>query len=297
MWMIVLRTILWKLSKAFPMREFGCCQPEVTAAQLGQEILPLKGEIRLGSRVKIGYYDQEHRTLEQKGTVLDEILYKYDVDLPKARDLLAQVLFFGEDVYKNISDLSGGERARLAMLKILLDEPNFLIMDEPTNHLDIDSKDIVEGLLMDYTGTILVVSHDRYFLDNICTRTLELEKGKVNNYLGNYTYYKEKKAELARIKREKEEAEAAKQKPKQNIKAKQEIKINKSKVKAEIAKLEEEIAEKEQMLEELSLALSDGSNYQDEDMGKRLVQDYKKLEEEIPQLYEKWEELNLLLEG
>ena len=155
--------------------------------------------------VKVAYYDQEHRQLDPNRTIIDEIVYNYDVTLNEARDLLAQVLFFGDDVQKYIRDLSGGEKARVALLKIILDEPNFLLMDEPSNHLDISSKEIVEDFLNEFPGTVLMVSHDRYLLDAVCTRTLELENQQVTSYLGNYTYYKQKKAELARIAREKEE--------------------------------------------------------------------------------------------
>lgn len=260
---------------------------------LGQ-IKPINGQATIGSRVKIAYYDQEHRGLNLKNTVLDEIFRNYDVNLNEARDLLARILFTGEDVYKIVGDLSGGERARIALLKIILDEPNFLIMDEPTNHLDIDSKNIVENLLDDFTGTVLVVSHDRYLLDKVCDRILELENGAVHDYLGNYSYYREKKAELERIRLEKEAEEAAKIKKK--IAQKEAPKINKSKIKAEIAAIEEKIAEKEERVGLLSEEMSKASSYQDEESGKALVAEYRALEAEIPLLYEKWEELNLKLE-
>ena len=245
--------------------------------------------------MKIAYYDQEHRGLNLKNTVLDEIFRNYDVNLNQARDLLARILFTGEDVYKIVGDLSGGERARIALLKIILDEPNFLIMDEPTNHLDVDSKNIVENLLDDFNGTVLVVSHDRYLLDKVCDRILELENGEVHDYLGNYSYYREKKAELERIRLEKEAEALAKVKKKTIEKAAP--KINKAKVKAEIVALEEEIAQKEERVAELSEELSLSSSYQDEENGKALVNEYRTLEEEIPLLYDKWEELSLQLES
>lgn len=261
---------------------------------LGQ-ISPLAGSAEMGARVKVAYYDQEHRGLNLKNTVLDEIFRNYDVNLNEARDLLARVLFTGEDVYKIVGDLSGGERARIALLKIILDEPNFIIMDEPTNHLDIDSKNIVENLLDDFNGTVLVVSHDRYLLDKVCERILELENGAINDYLGNYSYYREKKAELERIRLEKETEAAAKIKKKAAEKTAP--KINKAKIKAEIAAIEEEIAQKEERLAVLSEELGQSGSYQDEESGKALVNEYHTLETEIPLLYEKWEDLSLTLEN
>ena len=118
------------------------------------QLEPTAGQIQLGSRVKVAYYDQEHRQLNPKNKIIDEIVYQYDITLNEARDLLAQVLFFGEDVEKYIGDLSGGEKARVALLKIILDQPNLLIMDEPTNHLDISAKEIVETFLDEFPGTI-----------------------------------------------------------------------------------------------------------------------------------------------
>ena len=131
------------------------------------QVTPTEGLVRLGARVKVAYYDQEHRQLNPNYKLIDEIVYNYDVKLNEARDLLAQVLFFGDDVEKYVRDLSGGEKARLALLKIILDEPNLLIMDEPTNHLDIQSKEIVEEFLQDFPGTVFMVSHDRYLLDAV----------------------------------------------------------------------------------------------------------------------------------
>ena len=192
-------------------------------------------------------------------------------------------------MYKIVGDLSGGERARIALLKIILDEPNFIIMDEPTNHLDIDSKNIVENLLDDFNGTVLVVSHDRYLLDKVCERILELENGAINDYLGNYSYYREKKAELERIRLEKEAEAAAKVKKKAAEKTAP--KINKAKIKAEIAAIEEDIAQKEERLAVLSEELGQSGSYQDEESGKALVNEYHTLETEITLLYEKWEEL------
>ena len=262
------------------------------------QIEAASGTVKTGSRVKVAYYDQEHRQLNPKNKIIDEIVYQYDVTLNEARDLLAQVLFFGEDVEKRIGDLSGGEKARVALLKIILDEPNLLIMDEPTNHLDISAKEIVEEFLLAFPGTVFMVSHDRYLLDSVCTRTIVLENRKLMSYLGNYSYYRQKAAELERAAREKqEELEAELARKTANKPAAQDKpKINKQKTRKEIEALEAQIQESEMRSEELSALLADGATYQDEEKSKLLVSEYKALEESIPLLYEKWEELQMLLE-
>lgn len=260
------------------------------------QLQPDSGTIKLGSRVEVAYYDQEHKQLNDANKIIDEIVYNYDVKLGEARDLLAQVLFFGDDVEKVIGDLSGGEKARVALLKIILDEPNFLIMDEPSNHLDISAKEIVENFLNDFPGTVLMVSHDRYLLDATTSRTLALENKHIVSYLGNYTYYKQKKAELARIATEKAEALAKKQVV-QKPKAVEGPKINKAKTKAAIAEIELRIEEAEGQLAEMTQQMAIGENYQSEEKGKQLVLAYQALESEIPKLYQQWEELTQILEN
>ncbi len=156
------------------------------------------GTIRLGSRVKIGYYDQEHQVLHMEKTLFEEISDAYPrLSNTRIRSTLAAFLFTGDDVFKRIGDLSGGERGRVSLAKLMLSEANFLILDEPTNHLDIISKEILENALNCYTGTVLYVSHDRYFINTTCTRILDLHEKKLTGYLGTYDYYLEKKEELA----------------------------------------------------------------------------------------------------
>lgn len=158
------------------------------------------GQIRPGSRVHVGYYDQEQQVLHGEKTVFDEIQDEYpDMDNTRVRNVLAAFLFTGDDVFKRISDLSGGERGRVSLAKLMLSEANLLILDEPTNHLDITSKEILEDALTHYTGTVLYVSHDRYFINKTATRILELTGKTFINYLGDYDYYLEKKEELTRI--------------------------------------------------------------------------------------------------
>ena len=156
-------------------------------------LTPDNGEIRLGSKVHIGYYDQEHQVLHMDKTLFDELQDTYpDMNNTQIRNVLAAFLFTGDDVFKRIRDLSGGERGRVSLAKLMLSEANFLILDEPTNHLDITSKEILEEALKSYTGTVFFVSHDRYFINQTATRILELTGETVVNYIGNYDYYLEK---------------------------------------------------------------------------------------------------------
>lgn len=157
------------------------------------------GRLTLGAKVHIGYYDQDHQVLSPEKTLFEEISDAYpDLDNTKIRNTLAAFLFTGDDVFKKIKDLSGGERGRVSLAKLMLSHANFLILDEPTNHLDITSKEILENALNSYTGTVLYVSHDRYFVNNTCTRIQELHEGKLTNLIGNYDYYLEKRDDLLR---------------------------------------------------------------------------------------------------
>lgn len=156
------------------------------------DIAPIDGTITVGNRVEVGYFSQEHETLHPQWQVIDEVKSYFDGSEEKARHVLGRFLFRGDDVFKCIKDLSGGEQARVALLKIFLEGNNFLILDEPTNHLDIGTREVVEKALQDFEGTCFVISHDRYFLDQITTRTLALKDGHITEYIGNYSYYKEK---------------------------------------------------------------------------------------------------------
>ena len=154
---------------------------------------PDSGELILGSKVHIGYYDQDHQILHNEKTLFEEISDAYPgMTNTQIRNTLAAFLFTGDDAFKRIGDLSGGERGRVSLAKLMLSEANFLILDEPTNHLDITSKEILENALCSYTGTVLYVSHDRYFINKTATRILDLKNGKLINYIGNYDYYLEK---------------------------------------------------------------------------------------------------------
>lgn len=171
---------------------------KTTLLKILNEVLPADtGTFTLGTNVKIGYYDQEHHVLHMEKTIFEEISDAYPtLTNTRIRNILAAFLFTGDDVFKQISDLSGGERGRVSLAKLMLSEANFLILDEPTNHLDITSKEILEKALNNYTGTVLFVSHDRYFINQTATRILELINHKFVNYIGNYDYYLEKKETL-----------------------------------------------------------------------------------------------------
>lgn len=163
------------------------------------------GSVMLGSRVKIGYYDQEHQVLSLHKTIFEEISDAYpDLTNTKIRSVLAAFLFTGDDVFKKIGDLSGGERGRVSLAKLMLSPANFLILDEPTNHLDIHSKEILEYALREYTGTLLIVSHDRYFINTVATRIFELRDKKLYNFIGNYDYYEAHKDVIYESKNAKE---------------------------------------------------------------------------------------------
>lgn len=163
---------------------------------LAGEAAPAAGTVQIGNRVRLGYYSQEHIRLHNERTVLVEVMYEYGCGEDEARQILGGFLFRGDDVYREVGRLSGGERARLALLLLLLEEPNVLILDEPTNHLDIATREMMEDALLAFGGTYVVVSHDRYLLDRLATRILSFEDGTVREYLGNYSYWKTKRQEL-----------------------------------------------------------------------------------------------------
>lgn len=156
------------------------------------DLFPQEGDIRLGNRVNIGYFSQEHEELHEQWQVVEEVMNSFNYSEDKARHVLGAFLFRGDDVFKRIGDLSGGERARVALLKLFLQGHNFLVLDEPTNHLDIPTREVVESALKEFNGTCFIISHDRYFLDQVATRILAFEDGGLAEYLGNYSAYKER---------------------------------------------------------------------------------------------------------
>ncbi|CVK19911.1 ABC-F family ATP-binding cassette domain-containing protein [Sporomusa sphaeroides] len=263
------------------------------------ELEPTGGRVKLGSRVRLGYFAQEHETLTDTNRVLDEIMREFAFSEERTRHYLGAFLFRGDDVYKLVGDLSGGEKARLALLKLMLAGANFLILDEPTNHLDIAAREAVEEAIMNFPGTFLTVSHDRYFLDKVANRIVELEGGQLTEYAGNYSYYRDKKAAT-----EKEAAQAASQsvaREKKQNGGKQERPVQadtgkgnswrKPDTAKQTKKLEEEIALLEHELAALEARLNDPSSHADAALSRELSDEYAVRQAELDEKYIAWVEL------
>ncbi|OUQ25897.1 ABC transporter [Lachnoclostridium sp. An131] len=253
-----------------------------------------KGSFTLGAKVQIGYYDQEHHVLHPEKTLFEEISDAYpDLDNTTIRSTLAAFLFTGYDVFKRISDLSGGERGRVSLAKLMLSEANFLILDEPTNHLDIVSKEILEQALNRYTGTVLYVSHDRYFINTTATRILDLTGGTLVNYIGNYDYYLEKHDILtpasspAGTKEPEEEASAAKLDWKQQ----KEEQAKQRKRENDLKKTEELIFELESRDAEINELMTHEDVYTNVAECQKLHKEQEELKSRLEILYEQWETL------
>ena len=256
------------------------------------------GSFSLGAKVQIGYYDQEHHVLHAEKTIFEEISDTYPtLTETQIRNMLAAFLFTGDDVFKVISSLSGGERGRVSLAKLMLSEANFLILDEPTNHLDIASKEILEEALNSYTGTVLYVSHDRYFINQTATRILDLTNQSVVNYIGDYDYYLEKKEELTEkyAPTAQEATEEAKEETpsegKLTWQQQKEEQARKRKQENELKKVEKRIEELETRDKEIddTLVLPDVCT----NVGRcaELSREKDKIQAELEELYEKWEEL------
>ncbi len=278
---------------------------KTTILKIINDILPAdSGEIKLGSKVTIGYYDQEHHVLDPDKTLFDELQDAYpDLNNTQIRNTLAAFLFTNDDVFKYIRDLSGGERGRVSLAKLMLSNANFLILDEPTNHLDMVSKEILENALNSYTGTVLYVSHDRYFINTTATRIIELVGQTTVNYIGNYDYYIEKKdaltaAALAGKPADSSSAVSAAQKNAQKESAKADWKQSKEeqallkKKKNELKKTEERITVIEDRLKALEEESALPEVCTDTARLLELHKESTKLSEELDTLYEKWEELS-----
>ena len=250
------------------------------------------GKVRLGANVEIGYYDQEHNVLHMDKTAFDEIGDAYpDMTNTQIRNMLACFLFTGDDVFKKISDLSGGERGRVSLAKLMLSNANFLILDEPTNHLDIMSKEILESALNRYTGTVLYVSHDRYFINKTATRIIELSANTVTNYIGNYDYYLEKRDILApkEIKVAGVEKNTA---VKEDWKAQKEEQARLRKRQNDISRIEKNIEKLESENSELDEQLALPEVYTDLPKLMKLNERKQEIEKELEKLYEDWETLS-----
>ena len=256
------------------------------------------GSFSLGAKVQIGYYDQEHHVLHAEKTIFEEISDTYPtLTETQIRNMLAAFLFTGDDVFKVISSLSGGERGRVSLAKLMLSEANFLILDEPTNHLDIASKEILEEALNSYTGTVLYVSHDRYFINQTATRILDLTNQSVVNYIGDYDYYLEKKEELTEkyaptAQEANEEAkEETPSEGKLTWQQQKEEQARKRKQENELKKVEKRIEELETRDKEIDDTLVLPNVCTNVGRCAELSREKDKIQEELEELYEKWEEL------
>lgn len=252
---------------------------------------PVKGSVKLGANVVIGYYDQEQTDLNLNKTIFDEISDTYpDLTITQIRNVLAAFVFTGDDVFKTIGTLSGGEKGRVALAKIMLSKANFLILDEPTNHLDINSKEILEQALKNYEGTVLYISHDRYFINSTASKIVELNKDKAAIYLGNYDYYTEKLAEAENTAQTQEtilETET-----KLDWKKQKEIQAQQRKKENLIKKLENDISETENKISELDNLLAAEEIYTNSVRSREIYEEKQVLEEKLIGLYEQWEDLN-----
>ena len=272
---------------------------KTTLLKILNQVVPADtGSFSLGTNVQIGYYDQEHHVLHMDKTIFEEISDDYpSLTNTRIRSILAAFLFTGDDVFKRIGDLSGGERGRVSLAKLMLSEANFLILDEPTNHLDIVSKEILEKALNDYTGTILYVSHDRYFINQTATRILELTGQTFVNYIGNYDYYLEKKEELTLaygIDASSSKSSPVQEEPtasKLDWKEQKEAQARERKRQNELKKTEDRITKLEERDAAIDTLMTQEEVFTNSVRCQELAAEKAQIAEELEALYEKWEEL------
>lgn len=260
-------------------------------------LMPDAGKITLGSKVHIGYYDQEQQVLDPDKTIFEEIQDAYpSLTNTQVRNMLAAFLFTNDDVYKYIRDLSGGERGRVSLGKLMLSKANFLILDEPTNHLDMVSKEILENAVNRYEGTVLYVSHDRYFINKTATRILDLNQQTLTNYIGNYDYYLEKSQQLRETALPEVSAVSAPipetGSSKEDWQAKKEAQAKLRKQQNQIAKLEKEIAALEEQNQQLEEQLNDNAISTNVAKLQEITMQQAEISEKLEQLYDAWAELS-----
>ena len=285
---------------------------KTTILKIINELLPADGgTIVLGSNVHIGYYDQEHQLLHMEKTIFEEIADDYpQLNHTKVRNVLAAFLFTNDDVFKRIADLSGGERGRVSLAKLMLSDANFLILDEPTNHLDITSKEILESALNQYTGTVFFVSHDRYFINQTATRILDLTGETIVNYIGNYDYYLEKHDELTRIYVETEPKAQTAQMTAQTVaqdgngtdkkadwQAQKAEQARIRKLENTLKKAEERIAELEDLIARIDEECADPANATNSAKLGELTGRQNEYRSELEKCYEEWEQVSMELES
>lgn len=293
---LLIKDISFKIKKGDKIALIGPngCGKTTLLKIISGQIPADQGEIRLGSRVEMAYFSQEHEDLNPNQTVLDEIVSNFDLTLQEARTALGGMLFSEDEVFKLVGDLSGGELGRLAFLKVILSRANFLLLDEPTNHLDIASCQVVESMLADFEGTVLVVSHDRYFIDQVADQVLSIEDGRAEYYRGNYSYYHEKKQEkeknlLAEQRETKEKVIRPDMQLREEEKERKRIWRG---LNQELDAIEASIMEIEQRKAELESLLSDPGTYNDEEKARNLNTEYRQIEQSLRSSYEQWEYLH-----
>ncbi len=255
---------------------------------------PDNGKVKLGTNVKIGYYDQEQQTLDENKSIIDEIGYTYpNMTNTQIRNMLAAFVFTGDDVFKPIYTLSGGEKGRVTLAKLMLSGANFLILDEPTNHLDMFSKEILENALNNFSGTALYISHDRYFINKTAKKILEMSSTGLTQYLGNYAYYIEKKSEIKQLSQSTIKVSVSEDTSIKNdwLKRKEE-QANIRKLQNQIEKLENEIAEIENQILEADNLLCIEEVYTNPKKSQEVVENKSLLEQKLEKLYEEWAELS-----
>ncbi len=269
---------------------------KTTLLKIINEMIPFDaGEISFGTNVHVAYYDQEHQVLNDAKTLFEEISDEHPgMNNTQIRSMLAAFLFTEDDVFKRVGDLSGGEKGRLSLAKLMLSEANFLILDEPTNHLDIISKEILEEALNQYDGTVLFVSHDRYFINKAASRILDLTDQTVVNYIGNYDYYLEKReVQMAKIRPEKNDRNGLQKNDsaKEEWKQKKEEQAKERKKAAQLKRTEEEIAEKEAEIKVLNEELNDPDYATNSAKLSEIHERMTQVQEDLERLYETWEAL------
>ena len=258
------------------------------------EIIPLSGSVTLGTNVNVSYFHQEQKTLNLDNTIIDEIWdSNKHLTQTQIRSMLGAFLFEDEEVFKKISTLSGGERARVAILKLILSNANFLLLDEPTNHLDIDSKEVLEEALSSYTGTIFTISHDRYFLNTVVDKILVLDENGITEYLGNYDYYMFKKRQVQEMSliQEEDKEEKTKTQLKEEKRKEREQREAEKKNRVKRQNIEKEIETTESKIEELDILLCQEEVYSNPERAKEVSQEKTNLENNLEALYEEWEQL------
>lgn len=275
------------------------------------EVDPLKGKAKIGSRVQIGYFSQTYERLNPQQTLLENFVIEYGFTEEHTRSMLGGMLFHGDDVFKEIGTLSGGQKARLVLLKLVLDGANCLVLDEPTNHLDIMARETVEAALTAFDGTVLVVSHDRYFVNEVANRIWEIEDCQVKDYKGNYEFYQEERAKQAALlaereaELEKQRAYAEQQAKKNVVQAAPEKVETKNKqrryspdeAKKLLPKVELSIREQEAMMKILEMKMADPANHADPAQSAAMAAEHDEYENKIMELMEKWEQLMEASEG